>query len=254
VTQRISNGERGLISFYQAWPNAPSPVGADPSNPGTLSHRAFKHCEPLTAATSLGWLIYPPIDFDLRWDGQVCLWKRADNKEWNVLRIVVAEEVTAAFLQESESSGIKFNGTYPFLSAAPEPGVIQMWSGLVVKTAPGWSTLVRSVVNRPSDGIIETFDGLIETDWWTGPLLSVFRLVKTDISVEFRTKRPFAQVQLVSRDARTAATIGQVAACTSLEAWPTTLRTEFDHQIIEGETKEHRPGSYKRAVRSRLRS
>jgi hypothetical protein len=229
-------------------------VGADASNPGTLSHRAFKHCEPFTAATSLGWLIYPPIDFDLRWDGQICLWKRAENKEWNVLRIVVAEEIAAGFIRHAESLGIAFKGAYPFLSAAPEPGVIQMWSGLVVKTAPGWATLVRSVVNRPNEGVIEVFDGLIETDWWTGPLLSVFRLVKTDISVEFRTKKPFAQIQLVNRDARTAATLGQTATCTSLDDWPLALRTEFDQQMIQSKAEELRPGSYKRAVRSRLQN
>src|SRR6516165_5179070 len=71
----------------------------------------------------------------------------------------------------------------PFLTLSIQPGGLQVWTGCVAKSAPGWSLLVRGVANLPSASY-QMFEGLIETD----------------SPVEFRSDVPFLQVQPVHKD------------------------------------------------------
>ena len=89
----------------------------------------------------------------------------------------------------------------PFLSALQEPGLLQIWTGLVIRTAPGWSALVRAPANVPRTNAVEPFEGVIETDRWFGPLITNVRLTKTNVPINFRADFPFLQVQPIPRDA-----------------------------------------------------
>ena len=63
-----------------------------------------------------------------------------------------------------------------FLAAFKEPGVVQIWSGLIARTAPEWSLLIRSPVNLAHSQGYEHYEGIIETDRWFGPLFTNVRL------------------------------------------------------------------------------
>jgi hypothetical protein len=86
-----------------------------------------------------------------------------------------------------------------FLAAFKEPGVVQIWSGLIARTAPEWSLLVRSPVNLARSQGYEHYEGIIETDRWFGPLFTNVRLTRTNVPVEFNEEYPFLQVQPVHR-------------------------------------------------------
>ena len=85
------------------------------------------------------------------------------------------------------------------LGALQEPGMIQLWTGLVVRTAPGWSLLVRAPANLPRGGGYEAFEGIVETDRWFGPLITNLRLTKTNVPIDFRPDYPLLQVQPIPR-------------------------------------------------------
>ena len=53
---------------------------------------------------------------------------------------------------------------------------MQIWSGLIARTAPEWSLLVRSPVNLARSQGYEHYEGIIETDRWFGPLFTNVRL------------------------------------------------------------------------------
>ena len=74
----------------------------------------------------------------------------------------------------------------PFLSPSIQPGQLQIWTGCVAKTAPGWSLLVRGVANLSKSPSYQMLEGIIETDTWFGPLFDNVRLLKTDVPIEFR--------------------------------------------------------------------
>ena len=88
----------------------------------------------------------------------------------------------------------------PFLTALPEPGSLQMWTGLIAETAPDWHLLVRAPANMPQAGGINLFEGIVETDRWFGPLFVNMRLTRTHTPVRLRADYPLAQAQPMRRD------------------------------------------------------
>ena len=89
----------------------------------------------------------------------------------------------------------------PFLTALPEPGMVQIWTGLMASTAPGWSMLVRPPANLASPGGYSLYEGIVETDCWFGPLFTNLRLTRTHKPVHLRADFPLLQVQPLPREA-----------------------------------------------------
>ena len=74
-----------------------------------------------------------------------------------------------------------------------------LWSGFVARTAPGWSLLIRPPANLTRSLGYESYEGIIETDRWFGPLFVNLRLTRPNVPIEFDANYPFLQVQPVHR-------------------------------------------------------
>ena len=83
----------------------------------------------------------------------------------------------------------------PFSPRGASRGSIQIWSGYLARTAPGWALLSRGPANIPSTQGYEHFEGIAETDTWFGPLFTNIRLTRTNAPVEFNVRYPLFQVQ-----------------------------------------------------------
>src|SRR5947209_934292 len=73
-----------LVTFYQLFPAAPEPRRADQSLGGSMPARAHSYCEPFRVASGFGWYLYPPINFELLWDGSRVRWRTGAGGEWSV--------------------------------------------------------------------------------------------------------------------------------------------------------------------------
>ena len=102
----------------------------------------------------------------------------------------------------------------PFLTALPELGGVQIWTGLLARTKPGWSLLVRPPVNLPGIPGLTAWEGLVETDHWFGPLFSNFRITRTDFPVRIRSHAPFLQIQPVPQLAYRESVLNQASHAT----------------------------------------
>src|SRR5690349_25028078 len=56
--------------FFSIYEGAPLPTPASVDLMGALPIRAAQFCVPIKAASGLGFYVYPPVDFAVRWDGQ----------------------------------------------------------------------------------------------------------------------------------------------------------------------------------------
>jgi hypothetical protein len=157
-----------VCRFYRLIPDAPAPQRADRSADGMLPTRGYRYCEALAAASAFGWYIYPPLSFSLVWDGVEIAWTYEGAEDWY---------------------------PPPFLVVAREPGVVQIWSGYLARTAPGWALLSRGPANIPRTQGYEHFEGIIEAETWFGPLFTNIRLTRTNSPVEFHVRYPLFQVQ-----------------------------------------------------------
>jgi hypothetical protein len=186
-----------LVTFHQFIAGARPPQRADRAAGGVIPTRAFRYCEALTTASALGWYVFSPISFSLLWDGDDIAWSFQGSQTWYNLAVAQFPN----FRQSFDAIAPDRIKTYspPFLATLPEPGLVQIWSGLVARTRPGISLMVRPPVNMPRSRGYELFEGVVETDQWFGPLFTNIRLTRTHAPVEFGTDLPLFQLQPIHR-------------------------------------------------------
>ncbi len=191
----LLNPPSPLATFFRFIPNARPPQRADRSAAGTVPTRGFRFCEALTSASAFGWYIFPPIGFSLMWDGSEVIWTYKGADDWYPLKAAQFPDFAEHFdsLAPPDVQGF----SPQFLASLIEPGLVQIWSGLVARTAPGWSLLVRSPANFVRNPGYECYEGIIETDRWFGPLFMNVRLTRTHAPIEFDPNLPLLQVQPV---------------------------------------------------------
>ena len=181
--------------FRRLLDHAPEPQVGDSSAMGTMFTCAFRYCEPMRLASSFGWYIFSPVDMDLIFDGATTYWRSINDSAWQKLDSL--KDLT--FRNEFESMCPEsLKGTAPVtIGKSAEPGILQLWSGYILQTPPGYCALVRDPPNIPKLENFESYEGIIQSDDWFGPLLTNIRITKTDVVVSIRRNMPIFFVQLV---------------------------------------------------------
>ena len=239
-----------LITFHRFIPTARYPMRADRSAAGSLPTRAFRYCEPATSASAFGYYVFPPTSFSVIWDGHDITWTFEGAGQWMPLKAAQFPGFRDQFDAIAPPEIREFSP--PFLGALQEPGLMQLWTGLVVRTAPGWSALVRPPANIPRPGGYELFEGIVETDRWFGPLIINLRLTRTDTPIDFRDDFPLLQIQPLPRAAYDDATLNDYELVPDLHG----LRPEdwdaYYDTVVRPNSQENRPrGQYAAAARKR---
>ncbi len=244
-----------IVTFYRLVEGTPAPERADRSAMGSLPTRAYRHCDAVTQAAGYGWHIRPALGFDLLWDGECVHW-RADHAElgdWMPLGAVQYPGFAARF-DAAAPQGIAGYAP-PFLTALQEPGVVQIWTGLFARTAPGWSLLVRNLANLPRHPGFEAYEGLVETDRWFGPLFTNIRLLRTDMAVRFDPADPYLQVQPVPQAAYADAVLGTPGLVPEVAGLGARDWEEYrTHIVAPNQDAAHRPGAYAAEGRRRRKA
>lgn len=187
-----------IVRFYRLIDAARLPQRADRSAAGTLPVRAFRYCDAVTTAASFGWWLFPPTDFEVLWDGHDIFWRCTGWLDWLPLTDAAQFPGFAERFDDEAPSALA-GCSPPFLTALPEPGTLQIWTGLLAHTAANWSLLIRSPANLPLPGGYSHYEGVVETDRWFGPLFTNIRLTRTDMPVRLRADYPLVLVQPLPR-------------------------------------------------------
>lgn len=183
---------QSTVTWYRVYQDGVPPMRADKSALGTLPTMAYRHCEPVRTASGFGWYVFPPESIRLRWDGSD-VWCD-EGGTWAPLQQVDLPGVVDYW---DEHAPAELTGCVPsFLSRMAIPGFVQVWSGLLCSTAPGWSVLVRPLVNVPVSRKFRCFEGIVEGDsFGPFPLFVNLQLLATDTVIELPKIFPLFQVQ-----------------------------------------------------------
>ncbi len=239
------------VTFYSLIPDARLPQRADRSAAGSLPTRAFRYCEPVTTAAAFGYYVFVPISFSLMWDGYDIMWTYEGNEHgWLPLQRAQFPYFSQHFDERVPEEIQGFSP--PFLASLQEPGLVNVWTGLIARTRPGWSLLVRPVANMPRRGGYELFEGVVETDRWFGPLITNMRLTKTDTPIEFNNELPLFQVQPIPREALSEPELNNYGIVRSLEDFRPEDWDDFYDTVVRPNVTVNRPrGEYAAAARRR---
>jgi Family of unknown function (DUF6065) len=194
----VESAEPVICEFFRLIPGAPDPRRADRSADGTLPVIAYRYCEAIASASAFGWYLYPPLNFSLIWDGTEIAWTYEEADGWYPLRGAQYPGFLESFEKIAPAGHDDLAPT--FLVQGKLPGVVQIWSGYLARTAPGWALLSRGTANIPKTQGYESFEGIVETDNWFGPLFTNVRLLRINSPVEFHMRYPLFQVQPLLRE------------------------------------------------------
>ena len=249
VPRKPQRNKTPVVSFHRLIPTARLPQRADRSAAGSLPTRAFRYCEPATSASGYGYYIFPPVSFSLQWDGRDVMWTWDGAGAWLPLKSAQFPNFRDLFEQVAPEEIRDY--APPFLGALQEPGLIQLWTGIVARTAPGWSLLVRAPANVPRSGTYELFEGIIETDRWFGPLFVNLKLTRPNVPIAFDANYPFLQVQPVHRSVYGEA-LDDFDIVEGIEDLQASDWADFHRTVSKPMQEPHRPrGEY--AVQTRKR-
>ena len=232
-----------IVRLWKAYQPAPAIHRADKSAAGTMPAGAFQYCEAMRVASGYGWDVYPPKDVSLYYDGREVYFH--DDGQWFPIKSTPFEDSFQEYWNAHAPSELAFHNP-PFITELFVPGAVQIWSGYFMRTAPGWSMVVRPPVNYDARSSIAPYEGIIETSSFQPcPVFVNFRIVKTDTEIFLSRDRPIAQIQPIPRTAyldgdRTATIVEGLSAEDGEFDW-----TALDGIMRKTATRDtRRPGRY----------
>ena len=188
--------QTALVRFHSLMDQTRPPMRADRSAAGTLPTRAYRYCEAVTSASGYGWWIFPPMGMRFLWDGADIFWTCDAMESWEPLSPSAQMPGFSEAFDAAAPGQVKGRAP-PLLTALPEPGTLQIWTGLMVRTRPGWNLLVRAPANLPLGGGFTLYEGIVETDTWFGPLFTNLRFTRSHSPITLRPDFPLLQAQPV---------------------------------------------------------
>ncbi len=240
-----------IARFYRLIEQSRPPERADCSAAGTLPTRAYRYCDAVTTASGFGWWVFSPMDIQLVWDGNDIFWFYEGSTDWLALSPSAQFPYQSARFDEVAPDFLK-GCSPPFLTALPEPGALQIWTGLMVRTAPDWSLLVRAPANLPGPGGYTLYEGLVEADRWFGPLFTNLRLTRSHAPVRLQANFPLVQVQPIPRHAYTENTLEAASFVPGMADIGEQEWMDFYTTIVEPNERPDRPfGAYAVSARKR---
>ena len=228
--------EQHPITFYKASPDAPDLTRADGSLFGNMPLRAYQYCPPFRQASGFGWYLYPPCNLMLKTDGSDFFWKQDHEPKWRLL-------MSESFYRPAANTpkGIM---AAPFMSTVRESNVIQIWSGYFAKAAPDWALMMRGPVNFSLSKHLSYVEGIIEPDWWHGPLLFNIEITITETPIILPKTRPLVHALPIYKPSYSKEMLDDVPVVQP-EDIPEEVWQEFHHAAtIQG--RHEGPGGYKK--------
>jgi hypothetical protein len=160
------------------------------------------------------------------------MWKHAGLDEWQRVHVAQIPGFTGLFDRAAPLELRPF--APPLLVALGETGTLQMWTGLLVRTAPGCNLLLREPVNTPRSKVYEICEILIQTDRQLAPLFVKIHLTRSNVPIEFEPAIAFAQAQPAYRTI-TEHRLDDFEVVSGLNRFTPEDWTEFRKAIIEPE-------------------
>ncbi|MEU9827020.1 DUF6065 family protein [Micromonospora chersina] len=253
------------VEVYSLYADSRPAEAASPSLEGSLPVRAVRQCPPVAVGSGLGWYVYPPADFALRWDGQESEWSLLEENEpvrWRSLAGGYDGKLPDAAAQLAKAPDRfrddldifdRYGGEIPFIDVDPRAGnMVELVTGVVARTSPGWCLLARGAPNWPAPAGLQIYEGVVETDWYTSLLPTILRLTEPGRVVRFYRNLPVMCLQPVHRSVLEAAGKAELVTGQGLEEWPDDVWADFVALRRRRQDPEIR-SSYRREQARRLR-
>jgi hypothetical protein len=193
--------ENPKLRIWRCHPGGVRIVPAEKTLNGTAHPAGVKWCQPYATANRMGWWVHSPADLDITWRGG----RDFDHKELSPYPATDAVLLRSLLLPTDLAEPDKWcplgGGRTKYNWGGVDEGVVQIWSGVILQTPPGWCLHMRSPVNceRQAFSIQE---GVLETDWMRYDLWINLKFDEPGVEVKLRRDQwpPLAHLVPVRRE------------------------------------------------------
>lgn len=187
------------IKIWRLHPKSAIIKKAEKTLNGNANKSGIQFCRPYSSANSTGFWIFPPVDLDLMWDGEKCTYHLQE--QWPHTE----HDIVKSLVKDSDNVDVnKFapiEGRTKLTLGEVENNIVQLWTGCIFKTPPGWCLHVRSPINceTPDFRIME---GVLETDWMYYDIWLNIVIKTKNKSIKLRKNEwpPIAQIIPIRRE------------------------------------------------------
>ncbi|MDX8351016.1 DUF6065 family protein [Cognatiyoonia sp. IB215182] len=232
-----------MVEFFVVVEGGYAPIPADPSAMGRLPTAAFRYCEPVRTASRFGWYVFLPEQLSLIWEEDNFFWS-LDNFE---TRYLLSDAIQYPhFSDRFDAAAPESDEGYapPFLSRTNDEDIVQIWTGLFARTPPGHGLWVRGPVNLAQQSAFTVLEGVVETDWWFGPLFANVRIERRDTPIVFRQTRPFLQVMPFDKELGQETAKAMPAVHLGLDTLGKAEWDAYRQTVVKRMKTPHPPGDY----------
>jgi hypothetical protein len=189
------------LKVWRLSPHGVRIVPAEKTLNDTANPAGIKWCVPYATANRLGWWVFPSVDIDITWKGE--------DKFEHVLHspfpptesILTRKLLNPHDAVDPEQWCPNAGGRSKFNWGGVEGNIVQIWTGVILQTPPGWCLHARSPVNcqRQPYSIQE---GILETDWMQYDLWTNIVFHEKDVKVCLRKDQwpPLAHLIPIRRE------------------------------------------------------
>lgn len=188
------------LKIWRCHPQSSPIIPAEKTLHGTANSNGVKWCGPYSTVNKTGFWLFPPVDVDITWLG--------DNKfdyqlhqEYSDADYHLVRDLLLPMDEVNPDKWCYAGGRTKFTWGLVEPGVVQMWTGCIFQTSPGWCLQVRSPINFAPRSMY-VMEGIIETDWMQYDIWTNLVFTKIGEKIELRRDGwpPLAQLIPIRRE------------------------------------------------------
>jgi hypothetical protein len=188
------------LKVWRLHPQACRVIQAEKTLNNSAHKEGVKWCHPFSTVNRLGWWIFPPVDLDFSYNGTEFKYQLLE--DFNDADVELVHSNVKPEDEVSPEMWCPKGGRTKFSWGAVEPNVLQMWTGLILQTPPGWSLQIRSPINcNPQP--FHVMEGILETDWMQYDIWLNIVVDRNNELIQFRKNGwpPIAQIVPVFREA-----------------------------------------------------
>jgi hypothetical protein len=171
---------------------------AEKSCMGLANPGAVQWCGPYVNANQYGFWVYSPVDIDFVLENgefKIINMEDYDDEDYRTVRSLVRPDDHSDF----EKWIFPNSGRTKITLGSVEPNVIQIWTGLIFQTPPGWCLHIRSPINFPSRGF-NIVEAVLETDWLQYDIWMNLSVTEPGKTISIRKDIPIAHLLPVRRE------------------------------------------------------
>ncbi len=187
------------LNIWRLHPDGARIVPAEKTLNNQANPSANKWCGPYNNANKAGFWLYPPTNIDIMWKGKNTFEYRHHEKYSDADYHLVRELVRESDHVDPDQWCLP-GGRTKYTWGAADDGVVQIWSGSIMQTDPGWGLLVRSPSNVENKAY-RVQDAILETDWMFYDIWFNVKIIRPHKWVYLRKNQwpPLAQLIPVPR-------------------------------------------------------